>query len=224
VWEIFGSTYGKLDNNAANLVVDESGHWRGSNYYFPKQAVPMSVLENPEELYKYERRRVTNLGSRTRMVELFKPNEHISRHRFYMTEDYVVRHEQLDQKGRVTRIITLNDWRQPRPGPNPDFNDKLLDTAVSRFTSRKIYHRVYDVAANGQPSLVALSWDKSARFLFKGRPSSEKQLEFGTPDGKVRWRTADEFYKAFDSSSDARQVFPDIDDVNVSANLHPTTM
>jgi hypothetical protein len=224
VWEIFGSTYGKLDNNAANLVVDDSGHWRGSNYYFPKQAVPMSVLENPEELYKYERRRVTNLGSRTRMVELFKPNEHISRHRFYMTEDYVVRHEQLDQKGRVTRIITLNDWRQPRPGPNPDFNDKLLDIAVSRFTSRKIYHRVYDVAANGQPSLVALSWDKSARLLFKGRPSSEKQLEFGTPDGKVRWRTADEFYKAFDSSSDARQVFPDIDDVNVSANLHPTTM
>ena len=216
VREIFGSNYGKLDNNAANTVVDGSGHWRGSNYYFPKQIVPASVLENPDELYKYERRRVTNLDSHTRMAELFKPNEHISRHRFYMTEDYVLRHEQLNAQGKVTRIITVNDWRQPRPGPNPDINDNLLSTSVRGLAGHRIYHRVYEVSANGHPTLVAASWAKS-RSLFKSGSSSDKDLDFGTPDGKVKWRTAEEFYKAFDSSIDARQVFPDIDDKELSA-------
>jgi len=218
VWEIFGSTYGKLDNNSANMVVDGSGHWRGSNYYFPKQTVPLSVLENPDELYKYERRRVTNLDSHTRMVELFRPNEHISRHRFYMTEDYVLRHEQLDADGKVTRIITFNDWRQPRPGPNPDFNDKLMSTSAPRLVGHKIYHRVYEVAASGQPNLVALSWSRTMKISFGDVPPSNKDLEFGTPDGKVKWRTADDFYKAFNSSDNARQVFPDLDDVNTGVD------
>jgi hypothetical protein len=75
---------------------------------------------------------------------------------------------------------------------------------------------VYEVSANGHPTLVAASWAKS-RSLFKSGSSSDKDLDFGTPDGKVKWRTAKEFYKAFDSSIDARQAFPDIDDIKLSA-------
>lgn len=98
VWEIFGSTYGKRDDNAANTVVDEFGRWNGSNYYFPNPPVSLSILENPDELYKYLRRRITHVDGRVRLVELFKPGEHVSQHRFYTLLGLVLRHEQLNQK------------------------------------------------------------------------------------------------------------------------------
>jgi hypothetical protein len=214
VWEIFGSNYGKLDNNSANMVVDEFGHWNGSNYYFPKPPVSMSILEAPDELYKHERRRVTRLDNHTRMVELFKANEHISRHRFYTLDGNVLRHEQLDDKGKVKRIITVNDWRQPRPGSNPDVNDKLLSTSAPLLAGRKIYHRVYEVAEGGLPKLVAVSWDPSAR-PFKDTAGPASRLMFGTPDGKVKWKSQEEFHQAFETSADARQVYPDKQDLEV---------
>jgi hypothetical protein len=209
VKEIFGSNYGKRDNNAANMVVDVFERWQGSTYYFPKPPVPLSVLENPDEIYKYERRRMTRLDSQTRMFELFKPNEHVSRHRIYMFAGRVLRHDQVDANGKVKRIITVNDWRQPRPGPNPDFDDRLLTTSAPRLSAHQVYHRVYEVDGNGHPTLVALSWHRSARSPLKKAPISAADLVFGTPDGKVRWRTREEFDSAFDTSEDARQVFPD---------------
>ncbi|WP_426339254.1 hypothetical protein ACN9MZ_23395 [Pseudoduganella sp. S-14] len=87
-----------------------------------------------------------------------------------MLEGYVLRHEQLDAKGKIKRIITVNDWRQPRPGPNPDFDDRLLKTSA--------------------PLLIA-------------------DLVFGTPGSKEKWKTREEFDKAFDTSEYALQVFPD---------------
>lgn len=209
VYEIFGSTYGSLDNNAANMVVDVFGRWNGSNYAFPRPPTRISLLENPDELYKYDRRRMTRLDGHTRLYELFKPNEHISRHRFYILEGYVLRHEQLDGKGKIKRIITINDWRQPRPGPKPDFDDKLLNTNAPRLIAHQVYHRVYDVGANGRPTLVALSWNRSLRNPLKRTPLTMADLVFGTPDGKEKWKTREEFDKAFDTSEDARQVFPD---------------
>lgn len=209
VWEIYGSNFGKLDNNAANLVVDQFGRWNGATYYFPKSTVPMSILANPDELYKYERRRVTRLDNHTRMIELFKPNEHVSHHRFYTLEGNVLRHEQLDESGRIKRIITIDDWRQPRPGPKPDFDDKLLTTVAPRLATHQIYHRVYDVDANGRPALVAMSWNRSLRNPMKNTPLSMATVVYGTPDGKEKWKTRDEFDRAFDTSENARQVYPD---------------
>ncbi|WP_431478981.1 hypothetical protein [Massilia eburnea] len=200
---------GKLDNNAANMVVDVFGRWNGSNYAFSKPPIAISLLENPDELYKYERRRMTRLDGQTRLYELFRPNEHIARHRFYMLAGYVLRHEQLDEKGKIKRIITIDDWRQPRPGPNPGFDDRLLKTTAPRLIAHQVYHRVYDVDANGRPTLVALSWNRSLRNPLKSTPLSMADLVFGTPDGKEQWKTRDEFDKAFDTSEDARQVFPD---------------
>lgn len=209
VKEIYGSTFGERDNNAANMVVDVFGHWNGSTYYFTKPPVPASVMASAEEIYKYERRRMTRLDNDTRMYELFKPNEHISRHRFYMLAGIVLRHEQLDEKGKIKRIITVNDWRQPRPGSNPDFDDKLLNTSAPRLIAHQVYHRVYEMAPNGRPTLVALSWNRSLRNILKNTPLSMADLVFGTPDGKEKWKSRDEFDKAFDTSEYASQVFPD---------------
>lgn len=212
VTEIFGSSYGKLDNNAANMVVDVFGRWEGANYTFPKPPVAISLLEHPEELYRYERRRMTNLGGHVRLYELFQPNEHISRHRFYMLDGYVLRHEQLDGNGRITRIITLDDWRQPRPGPKPDFDDKLLAANMPKLFAHQVYHRVYDVDAGGRPTLVALSWNRSLRIPLKRTSMSLADVVFGTPDGKEKWKNRDEFDKAFNTSEYALQVFPDSGD------------
>lgn len=209
VKEIYGSTFGERDNNAANMVVDVFGHWNGSTYYFTRTPVPVSVLSSSEELYKYERRRMTRLDNHTRMYELFKPNEHISRHRFYMLAGVVLRHDQLDEKGKMKRIVTVNDWRQPRPGATPDFDDKLLKTSSPRLIGHQVYHRVYEVDAGGRPTLVALSWNRALRNPVKSIPLSMADLVFGTPDGKVKWKSRDEFDKAFDTSENARQVFPD---------------
>ncbi|XLZ69669.1 hypothetical protein ABT364_24545 [Massilia sp. SR12] len=212
VKEIFGSTYGKLDNNAANTVLDVFGRWQGSTYYFTKPPVPLSVLENPDEIYKYERRRMTRLDNQYRMFELFKPNEHISRHRIYMLEGYVLRHEQLDAQGKINRIITVNDWRQPRPGSKPDFDDSRLSSKVTRLLAHQIYHRVYDVDANGNATLVAVSWNRAVLNPLKKTPLSVADLVFGTPDGTQKWKNQDEFDAAFNTSGDARQVFPDMPD------------
>ncbi|WP_374582019.1 hypothetical protein [Pseudoduganella sp.] len=212
VKEIFGSNYGKRDNNAANMVLDVFGRWQGSTYYFTKPPVPLSVLENPDEIYKYERRRMTRLDNQYRMYELFKPNEHISTHRIYMLEGYVLRHEQLDAQGKINRIITVNDWRQPRPGPKPDFDDSRLSSKVPRLLAHQIYHRVYDVDAKGQPTLVAVSWNRAVLNPLKKTPLSVADLVFGTPDGTPSWKNQDEFDAAFNTSGDARQVFPDMPD------------
>jgi hypothetical protein len=43
----------------------------------------------------------------------------------------------------------------------------------------------------------------------KDVPLSAADLVFGTPDGKEKWKTREEFDKAFETSENARQVFPD---------------
>lgn len=190
VHEIFGSNYGKLDDNAANTVVNEFGRWNGSNYYFTKPPVPISVLANPEEIYKYDRRRVTHVDEMTKLIEFFKAGSHRSAHRYYMFAGFVARHEQLDQNGKVKRIITINDWKQPRPGPKPDFNDDRLGSKVPRLFAHQVYHKVYDIDAKGQPILVALSWNRALLNPLKRTPLSVADLAFGTPDGKENGRTA----------------------------------
>lgn len=210
---IYGSTYGKLDDNTANKVVKDSyGRWSGSTYVFTKPPVPLAVIENPELIYQYERRRQTYVdGNFIRLFELFKANENIARHRYYTLDGSILRHEQLDAKGRVTRVITINDWRQPRPGPNPQVNDKLLTNKGIRVFAHQIYHRVYDLDVNGKPTLVAISWNRDRRLNpLKKTHIDFADLVYGTPNGKERWKTRDEFEKAFDTSWQAAQVYPDM--------------
>lgn len=209
---IYGSSYGKLDDNPANKVVDSFGSWNGSTYVFTKPPVPLAVIENPELIYQYERRRQTYVdGNFIRLFELFKANENIARHRYYTLDGSILRHEQLDAKGRITRVITINDWRQPRPGPNPQVNDKLLTNKGIRVFAHQIYHRVYDLDANGKPTLVAISWNRARRLNpLKKTHIDLADLVYGTPNGKERWKTRDEFEKAFDTSWQAAQVYPDM--------------
>lgn len=208
---IYGSNLGKLDDNAANTVINEFGHQSGTSYFFTKPPVPLEVLKNPELIYQYERRRQTIVeGSILKLFELFKPNEHISRHRYYLLDGYFLRHEQLDEKGRVTRVITVNDWRQKRPGPNPDVNDKLLTNKGIRLFGHQIYHRVYDIDASGKPTLVAISWNRARRINpLQYTAIDAADVAYGTPDGKERWKTQEAFEKSFNTSWRAAQVFPD---------------
>ena len=207
---IYGSNAGKLDNNAANTVLDSFGKVSASAYFFTQRPTPLEVLEKPELIYQHERRRQTYIdGEQVKMFELFKPNEHRSRHRYYLEGGYVVRQEQLDANGRVTRVITVNDWRQPRPGPRPDVNDKLLTDKGIRFVGHQIYHRVYDFDALGKPTLVAVSWNRKIRNPLKGTSVNSADVVYGTPTGTERWKSREEFAKHFDFSPVAAQVFPD---------------
>jgi hypothetical protein len=210
---IYGSTAGKLDDNSANTVLNEFGQRTGATYQFTKPRVPLEVLENPMALYKYERRRQTYIeGQLIRMYELFKPNEHISRHRYYYAGG-MWRNEQVDANGRVTRVITVDDYRQPRPGPNPAVNDKLLTDKGLRIFGHQIYHRVYDIDANGRPRLVAVSWNRKLRLNpLKNTNMDFADVAYGTPDGKVRWKKLSDFEKFFGFTSNAAEVFPDRSD------------
>lgn len=150
-------------------------------------------------------------GSSVKLFEFFKANEHLSRYRYYLFSGYVVRQEQLDAKGRITRVITVNDWSQPRPGPKPDMGDRLLDQKALRFIGNQIYHRVHDVDAIGKPTLVALSWNRKMRLNpLKRTPMSSADLVYSTPDGKERRKTKADFEKYFDFSPSAVHVFPDV--------------
>lgn len=217
---IYGSNAGKLDDNAANTVLDSFGKVSASAYFFTQRPTPLEVLEKPELIYQHERRRQTYIdGEQVKMFELFKPNEHRSRHRYYLEGGYVVRQEQLDANGRVTRVITVNDWRQPRPGPRPDVNDKLLTDKGIRFVGHQIYHRVYDLDAQGKPTLVAVSWNRKIRNPLKGTSVNSADVVYGTPSGTERWKSREEFAKHFDFSPVAAQVFPDEADGSESEEI-----
>ncbi len=210
VYEIYGSSMGKRDDNVANTVLDPFGHWNGSTYTFPLPPVSINVLTDIDALYKLLRRRQTYVeGSVTRLYELFKPNEHLSQHRYYMIGGYVARHEQLDDKGKVVRLITVEKWRQPRPGSKPAVDDNRLDTHHWPLIAHDVFHRVYDIDASGKPTLKALSWNRKWQIFGKGKTSIDfADLVYGTPDGRERWTKA-EFEKLFNTSSRASHVFPE---------------
>lgn len=223
--ELNGSREAKLgnkDDNVSNTVADmvkvnqEIGNvWTGSTYVFTQPGVPFSVLESRDELYKYERRRVTNIvGDSTRMYELFKPNEHLSRDRYYFGSGIMLRHEQFDEKGRIKRLITFMNYRQPLPGPSPTFNDDHLppDPKVLKLMGRDIYHRVYDIDEQGQAKLVAMSWSDERRLnpLSKPKHIDFTEVIYGTPDGERVWKDRDAFDAAFNTSRGAKPLFPDV--------------
>ena len=208
---IYGSNVGKLDNNAANTVLDSFGRMNATAYFFTQPPTSLKVLDKPDLIYAYERRRQTYIdGQRVKLFELFKPNEHRSRYRYYSEAGYIVRQEQFDANGRVTRVITVDNWRQPRPGPRPDVSDKLLTDKGIRIPGHEIYHRVYDVDASGKPTLVAVSWNREIGYPLKKTTILSADLVFGTPSGKEIWKSRDEFGKHFDFSPTTAQVFPDV--------------
>lgn len=208
---IYGSNAGKLDNNAANTVLDAFGRVNAAAYFFTQPPTSLELLEKPDLIYRYERRRQTYVdGQHVKLYELFRPNEHRSRHRYYSAAGYILRQEQFDATGRVTRVITVNGWRQPRPGPRPDVNDKLLTDKGLKLLGHQIYHRVYDFDVQGKPTLVAVSWNRKIRNPLKKTSIDFADLVFGTPSGKERWKSEEEFDRHFDFSPSAAQVFPDV--------------
>ena len=215
VTRIWGSNVGVKDHNASNMTKNRFGHWEGSNYTFLSGKVPLEVIDNNDLIYQFKRRRESYIdGGVAVLSELFMPHENRPRRRYYLASGYMERHEQLDAQGRIRRIITVEGWRQPRPGPKPEFNDDLLTDKGLRVRLHKIYHRVYDIDDKGVPKLVAVSWNKKLPLREAGRSSLHSiqgrvNVVYGTPDGKVVWQTKEAFEKAFDFSHGAAEVFPD---------------
>lgn len=216
VTQISASNVGKLDDNAANTVLNDFGRRTVSDYDFMEQPIPLAVITNPELIYKYHRRRMRWLdgGGAVKLYEGFKPGEHIPHHRMYFTADYFDRHEQLNAQGKVTRVITMEGWKQRYPGPHPDVDDKLLSRSDWFMNPllwlHKIYHRVYELDENGKPTLVALSWNKRIFVRsWEKHFNMAKWVAYGTPDGKERWKNLDEFEKTFDTSLIGPMLFPD---------------
>lgn len=208
VMKIWGADFGHRDNNSGNTVLDSFGKDTGMNYEFTRPPVPVEVLQSADLIYRYERRRYTRLADGVRMNELFPPNSHLSRHRYYMMDGLMVRHEQLNADGTAKRVITLQNYVQPYPGPRPLIDDKKLSRKGRLLY--KVFHRVYDIDRNGNPKLVAMSWSERKRYEQDGNmPVEFSHLVYGTPDGKERWKSKAAFEKAFDTSSAAVHVFPD---------------
>ncbi len=77
--------------------------------------------------------------------------------------------------------------------------------------THQVFHRVFDLDAQGKPTLVAISWNRPLWINPLKRTHLDfADLRFGTPDRKVRWKNLQEFEKHFDFSEFASHVFPDV--------------
>ena len=116
------------------------------------------MLEKPETIYRYDRRRQTYVdGSSVKLCEFFKANEHLSRYRYYLFSGYVVRQEQLDAKGRITRVITVNDWRQPAPAPSLTSMTSCLTTERCASSGTR-----FTIASTTSTRVASQNWSPSA--------------------------------------------------------------
>ncbi len=201
VYQMEGWLIGEQDQNQANSALTVEGQKPKVTYIFTKPGTPLTVLENPEEIYNYDRRRVTRFGSASNILEHFTAGSHVSRHRYFMLGQSATRDEQYDEKGKLKRIVTVFDDQ-----PNGAWSEAKLPKSEKIPTGHKVFHRVYDFDAQGKPKLVAMSWNKN--FSLKREIAlPDAQLIFGTPDGKQVWKSVFEFERHFDTSESGQHVF-----------------
>lgn len=185
VIRIWAGEMGKRDDHPANTFFNAKGATTPVTYVFTRPPVPPKVLVDAEALYKYERRRQTNIDRIEMVVELFPPDRHFSSHRYYMADGMVLRHEQLNADGSTKRVITVQKHEHPRPGPHAAVDDKLLSHKGKAL--HQVFHRVDEMDRTGKPKLVAMSWNERRRLTPKDDVSIHyAHLVYGTPDGKER--------------------------------------
>jgi hypothetical protein len=184
-----------LDMNAANSVKSETGDFKPARYSFPGATVPRSTLAHLAGIYRYDRRRdvpIVSSGGDWIIAEYFKARSHVPTSRFRLLGDKVQRQEQLDVKGRVTKVILVG-WAQPHSAedlePPPD---------IAVLGEHPAWIRVFRVAPDGKPTLVALAWRtrSSTGPAQTLQEPDERDLAFGLPDGTIRWHSLAAFAKA----------------------------
>jgi hypothetical protein len=206
---IGGANIGTKDKSAGPTFLHSSGNVKPIEYYFPKPPVPMKVLTDLEELYHYDRRREGVATAGVLLVEYFRANEHQLRDRFYTGAGRVLRQEQFDEQGRLKRAINLG-LQNLAKGIGTYYKEDLSSGHISVLlkTNRLIY-RVWDYDAAGKATLVAIGWDRKLGSALTDGPVDTAPIVYGTPDGKVRWKTKEEFFKAFDFDPTAARAYPE---------------
>lgn len=202
-----GGRLGERENSIGPTFKYASGGEPPIEYLFlHPEPVPYEMLRDPENIYKYARRRDTDVTKVIRLHEYFPANQTRIRERFFTAFARTLRQEQLDDEGRLKRAINVG--RFSRADKEYGFYDEDLKSAkISlKLKGRELYYRVWDYDANGKATLVALGW--AARpSLGKPAKIDEADIRFGTPDGTERWKSKEEFFAAFDFDPQAKRAF-----------------
>lgn len=207
-----GQNIGVLDKSDGPRFKYTNGRVKGSKYEFPFPPVPVSIVQNIEKhLYDYPRRRITMVTSGIDLIEYFKPHQHEVRERFYVGPGgRTLRQEVYDAAGRLKRVINLGFVGKYKDSGG-FYDEDLAHAQISlRLKDNKLLYRVWDYDATGKAKLVAIGWNRRTGSAYSGTNNLDIiQMAFGTPDGKQRWKSKEEFFKAFDFDESASRVFPE---------------
>lgn len=209
VTEILGGyRLGERENSIGPTFKYASGGEPPIEYLFVNNdpPVPYEMLKDPDNIYKYNRRRDTEITRTFRLHEYFPANQTRIKERFFTAFVRTLRQEQLDDDGRLKRAINVG--RFSRKDEEFGFYDEDFNHAKISFKLKghELYYRVWDYDKNGKATLVALGWGSR---LSLGHPAKidEAKILFGTPDGVVRWKSKEEFFQAFDFDPRAKRAF-----------------
>jgi len=194
-------------------------------YYF-YEALPLSFMDGPgdpeKKVKQYHRERRRDFAGEVYISEYFAANGGLQHRIWWRGMDWAVfRHEQYDAQGRLKRAINRGLANEEHTYYAES------DGYKSQLTQRPyLLHRVYEYDKAGKESLVAISWfnhdpridhpyrtpgrggalidlAKDAKRAWadrnKPKPAVKEELKqlHGTPDGKVKWKDAESFGKAF---------------------------
>jgi hypothetical protein len=203
-----GGRLGERENSIGQSFKYASGGSPPIEYLFlHPEPVPHEMLRDPDNIYKYNRRRDTDITRVIRLHEYFPANQTRIRERFFTAFARTLRHEQLDGEGRLRRAINVG--RFSRTDEKYGFYDEDLESAkISlKLIGRELYYRVWEYDADGKATLAALGWGAWPTLLGKPAKIDEADIRFGTPDGTERWKTKEEFFAAFDFDPNAKRAF-----------------
>lgn len=183
-----------LDMSDENSVSSETGDFKPARYSFPNATVPRSTLTHLTGIYRYERRRdvpIVSSGGDWIIAEYFKANSHIPTSRFRLLGRQVQRQEQLDAKGRLTKVILVG-W-----APRQSAEDQEQTPDGAALGEHPAWIRVLKVRPDGKQALIALAWRaRGSTVPASSQEPDENDLIFGLPDGTVRWRSMTAFARS----------------------------
>jgi hypothetical protein len=194
-------------------------------YYF-YEPLPLSFIDGPgdpeKKVKQYHRERRRDFAGEVYISEYFAANGGLQHRIWWRGMDWAVfRHEQYDAQGKLKRAINRGLANEEHTYYAES------DGYKSQLTQRPyLLHRVYEYDKAGKESLVAISWfnhdpeidhpyrnpgrggalidlAKDAKRAWtdrnKPKPAVKEELKqfYGTPDGKVKWKDAESFGKAF---------------------------
>jgi hypothetical protein len=200
-----GANIGEKDESVGpTYKVD--GDEQPIEYYFTKPPVSISMLETPEKIYDYDRRREMDVTGVIKLIEFFAAGKHRVRDRFYTAAGNTVRQEQYDESGKLKRVINLGAFS--RKDLDTGFYDEDMKgiNLPLKLKGHELFYRVWEYDDAGKGKLVAIGWNDKATFG-KHERLDTATIIFGTPDAVPKWKNKEEFFRAFDFDPEARRAY-----------------